>query len=43
MINYILEKGDTPYGEIVIGNEASAKLQKKLGFEISKETITWLL
>lgn len=43
MINYILDKGDTPYGEIVIGNEASARLQQKLGFEISKETITWLL
>lgn len=43
MINFIIEKGDTPYGEIVIGNEASAKLQQKLGFEISKETITWLL
>lgn len=43
MINYIIDKGDTPYGEIVIGNEASEKLQRKLGFEISEETITWLL
>lgn len=43
MINYIIDRGDTPYGEIVIGNEASAQLQRKLGFEISRETITWLL
>lgn len=43
MINYMIDKGDIPYGEIVIGNEASEALQRKLGFEISKETITWLL
>ena len=43
MINYIIDKGDIPYGEIVIGNEPSARLQRKLGFEISEETITWLL
>lgn len=43
MINYVIDKGDTPYGEIVIGNQASARLQQKLGFEISDETITWLL
>ena len=43
MVNYILDRGDIPYGEIVIGNEASANLQKKLGFSISQETITWLL
>ncbi len=43
MINYILEKGDVPYGEIVLGNQASEKLQRKLGFDISEEVITWLL
>ncbi len=43
MVNYILDKGDTPYGEIVLGNEVSASLQRKLGFQISEETITWLL
>ncbi len=43
MVNCILDRGDIPYGEIVIGNEISARLQKKLGFETSKETISWLL
>ena len=43
MINYILEKGDTPYGEIVLGNVPSENLQRKLGFDISREIITWLL
>lgn len=43
MVNYILDKGDIPYGEIVIGNTISENLQRKLGFEISEETITWLL
>ena len=43
MIRHVMKKGDIPYGEIVLGNEVSTKLQGKLGFETSKETITWLL
>lgn len=43
MIRHVMQKGDVPYGEIVLGNEVSTKLQEKLGFETSKETITWLL
>lgn len=43
MIRYIIEQGDIPYGEIVEGNTASENLQRKLGFEISEEIITWLL
>ncbi len=43
MINYILGKGDVPYGEIVLGNVPSENLQRKLGFEISDEVISWLL
>ena len=43
MIRHVMNKGDIPYGEIVLGNEVSAKLQEKLGFETSKETITWIL
>jgi len=38
-----MEKGDVPYGEIVLGNVPSENLQKKLGFEISEEVISWLL
>ena len=43
MIRHVMQKGDIPYGEIVLGNEVSTKLQEKLGFETSEETITWLL
>jgi len=43
MIHHVMDKGDIPYGEIVLGNTVSANLQDKLGFETSKETITWLL
>ncbi len=43
MMRYIMEQGDIPYGEIVIGNAVSERLQRKLGFEISDEIITWLL
>lgn len=43
MMHHVMDKGGIPYGEIVLGNEISARLQEKLGFETSKETITWLL
>lgn len=43
MIHHVMDKGDIPYGEIVLGNTVSSNLQDKLGFETSKETITWLL
>lgn len=43
MIRHVLSKGDIPYGEIVLGNDVSTKLQQKLGFVESEEVITWLL
>lgn len=41
-VNEMLKKGLYAYGQIEEGNEASTKLQKGLGFEISKEKIYWL-
>lgn len=41
-VNEMLKKGLYAYGQIEEGNEASTKLQKGLGFEISKERICWL-
>lgn len=41
-INYALEIGKYPYGQVVVRNEKSLNLQKKLGLEISNETVYWL-
>lgn len=41
-INRMLEKGWTPYGQIILGNAASTSLQQKLGLSISKQTCYWL-
>ncbi|MBU3107916.1 GNAT family N-acetyltransferase [Clostridium gasigenes] len=40
--NLALYQNRIPYGQVVIGNEESTKLQEKLGFKISKEKIYWL-
>ena len=42
MINYALERGKYPYGQVIVGNEKSLQLQKSLGLEISNETVFWL-
>lgn len=41
LINYFLKKGQMPFCQVVEGNEASLKLQQKIGMEISPETTTW--
>lgn len=41
-INHTLEKGYIPFGQVVKGNEASMKLQEKLGLEKSENLITWM-
>lgn len=43
MINFHLSKGYLPYGDIIVGNEASLGLQRKLGLKISKETFYWAI
>lgn len=41
-INRILEEGRIPYDQVIVGNEKSLSLQKKLGMTITKDTVTWL-
>lgn len=41
MINLSLERGMTPYGQVVVGNEVSMKLQESLGLCFSKQLIYW--
>lgn len=42
MVNRMLKRGWTPYGHVVCGNEASQKLQEKLGFYKAGKTMWWL-
>ena len=42
MTNRMLAKGLIPYGHVVVGNEASRALQKKLGFTFAEQTVSWL-
>jgi len=41
-INLELSKGYTPFGQVIVGNEASRKLNEKLGLEFAKETMCWI-
>lgn len=43
MINLHLSRGYLPYGDVIVGNEASLKLQRKLGLKISKEIYCWAI
>lgn len=40
-INRLLAAGRTPFCQIIEGNEASIRLQEKLGLRISKDTLCW--
>lgn len=42
VINRMLEKGWTPYGHVEEGNEASVKLQEKLGLYLASKTFLWM-
>ena len=41
--NLALSQDRIPYGQVKVNNENSIKLQKKLGFEISNDTVSWLI
>ena len=41
MVNRQLSRGRLPYGDVIVGNEASLKLQRKLGLKVSKEVYCW--
>ncbi len=42
LVNRTLEKGWTPYGQIFSENEASIRLQEKLGFRLCRRKIYWI-
>lgn len=42
LVNRFQEKGQTPYGHVICGNEASERLQEKLGFYKAEKTVWWL-
>lgn len=41
-INLILSRGEIPFGQVIVGNEASLALQRKLGFRIADRPMGWL-
>lgn len=41
-VNHYRQLGCIPYDHIIVGNEASVRLQQKLGANISQDTIWWL-
>lgn len=43
MANRLLSQGHVPYAQVVTDNTASINLNKKLGFNISEKTLSWLM
>ncbi len=41
--NQTLSKKYIPFGQVVVGNNASLELQKKLNFSVSTKTLCWLM
>nr|WP_304442847.1 GNAT family N-acetyltransferase [uncultured Acetatifactor sp.] len=42
VVNRMLERGQTPYGHVAVGNAASERLQERLGFYKAEKTFWWL-
>jgi len=42
MVNRCLNRGEIPYGQVTVNNEASYRLHQKLGFDISRSRVYWL-
>lgn len=42
LFNRFIEQGMTPYGQVVADNEASYRLQQKMGLCLSKQTMIWM-
>ena len=40
--NRALENGWIPYGQIIVGNEASMRLQESMGLHFSKSSVYWI-
>ena len=43
MIGEMMNRGLTPYGHVIVGNEKSMKLQEKMGFDFWDDTMHWLM
>ena len=41
-MNRAVERGEIPYGQVVLGNEASIRLQEKMGICLAKGTVVWM-
>lgn len=41
-MNLAVERGEIPYGQVVLGNEASIHLQEKMGICFAKGTVVWM-
>ena len=41
-INRYLSEGRVPFDQVIVGNEKSMGLQRKVGMEISQDTMSWL-
>ena len=41
-LNRRLSEGRIPFGHVVVGNEKSTGLQKKIGMEFSEKIVTWI-
>ena len=42
MFNQAIEKGWIPYGQVIIDNDKSFKLQEKMGLYCSKDSVYWM-
>lgn len=41
-INRYLSQGRVPFDQVIVGNEKSMSLQRKVGMELSRDTVSWL-
>lgn len=41
-INLMLSRNELPWGQVIVGNDASLALQKKLGFTVEEKKHSWL-
>lgn len=41
-INRFLSQGRVPFDQVIVGNNKSLNLQRKVGMSISRDTMSWL-
>ncbi len=42
LISKLLRLGELPYGQVVVGNDSSMRLQEKLGFVLCSDRVFWM-